>query len=170
MGKKTKKVKYIGWISFAFALTAIGFFIGVGNENMTAQTEKSAEGYKAKEGLEANLEELRVLTKDAKQPVDWQKIYFAAVALKELKDSKTEEMFLFLLKRKEPVALMEDSAIPAAMSPLNMLKAIAMESLFRTGGDKYLNDFASLYKETDERVLKEMAKRYITKLKGKIPE
>jgi len=74
------------------------------------------------------------------------------------------------LERKEPIKLREGSDLPGAMTPLNMLKAVAMESLRETGGKKFLEVFYRIYKETDERILREMAKEHIQALGGELPK
>lgn len=121
-------------------------------------------------GFEANIKEIQDIVDNREREVYWETKYQSVVTLKKLKDKRTEDTFLKILERKEPVRLHKDSDLPGVMSPLNMLKAVAMESLYETGGKKYLEVFYKIYKETDERILREMAKKYILSLSGRLPK
>jgi len=131
---------------------------------------KSVEEIEPKVGFEANMKEIEDIVYNREKEVDWRTVYQAAVALRALKDIRTEEAFLKILERKEHIKLRNDSDLPEVMSPLNMLKAVAMESLRDTGGRKYLEVFNRIYKETDKRILREMAKEHIKTLGGKLPK
>jgi len=121
-------------------------------------------------GFEANMNVLQDIVDGREKDIDWQTVFKSAIALRDLKDQRTEQPFLKILQRQEPIRLRKGSDLPEAMSPLNMLKMVAMQSIRQTGGKKYTEAFFTIYKQTDERILRETAKEYIIGLGGKVPK
>lgn len=126
--------------------------------------------FKPKTGFEANMNEIRDVVNNQEKDTDWETIYKATLALKELKDRRAEDVFLKILERKEPIRLSKDSDIPGIMSPLNILKALALESLREIDGEKHLEEFHKIYHETDEEILRDMAKEHIISLGDSLTE
>ena len=156
---------------FIFILFVLVFFIGCGQKKEEpSRIARQEEETKQVVGYEANLAIIQDILEVKETEIDWRTIYAATISLRNLKDKRTETAFLKIMSRERPISLRKDSDIPGAMNPLNMLKAVAMESLRETGGKQYLEIFYKTYKETDERILREMAKAHILALGGTLPK
>ncbi len=112
-------------------------------------------------GFEADLARLDAIARNAEREVDWHTVYRSAVELRNLRDKRTEEVFLKILDRKEPIRLRKGSDLPQVMAPLNMLKSIAAESLLDTSGRKHIEVLKRVQKATEEPLLGKMIDRRI---------
>lgn len=98
----------------------------------------------------------------------WQEIIAAIVSITETKTNEAEDILIDLIKFDGEIRLSSMSDIPGAMSPEDMLKSLAIETLSEWTGRKHIKAFESVYATTKSPVLAGVAKVHIKRLGGKL--
>lgn len=98
----------------------------------------------------------------------WQDIKTSVFNISTIHTKETEEILVLLLEFEEEIMLASKSDIPGLMSPKDMLKSIAIQTLTKWTGQKYQSIFKKIYKSTQSAALAEIARVSLEKVGGDI--
>lgn len=96
----------------------------------------------------------------------WQDIGTSLSKISTIHTKETEEILVSLLEFEGELKLASKSDIPGLMSPEDMLKSIAIQSLTKWTGQKYLSTIKKIYKSTQSAALAEIARVSVEKVGG----
>jgi hypothetical protein len=100
----------------------------------------------------------------------WQEIVAAMADITKTQTEEAEELLVKILESEGAIQLAPESDIPHAMSPKDMLKSLAIQSLSKWTGRKHIRAFERVYVTTKSPILAGTAKVHIEKLGGGLRE
>jgi hypothetical protein len=100
----------------------------------------------------------------------WQEIVTAMADITKTQTEEAEELLVNILEFEGAIRLAPESDIPHAMSPRDMLKSLAIQSLSRWTGRKHIRAFERVYVTTKSPILAGTAKVHIERLGGELKE
>jgi len=112
------------------------------------------------------IERVNTVLSDPSTPVDWLAVKEAITHLGKIGDIRCSSSLAKILERKLELVLITGVPLPSAMSPLDMLKAAAMDALVEMRVKTHLLQMLQVYVETDNMVLRDVALRGILALVG----
>lgn len=96
----------------------------------------------------------------------WYDIGTSLAKISTIHTKETEEIFVRLLDFEEEIMLAPKSDLPGLMSPKDMMKSIAIQSLTKWTDQKYQSKIKKIYKSTKSAALAEIARVSIEKTDG----
>jgi hypothetical protein len=109
------------------------------------------------EDFDQAAEKIRIIIEDEEIPVDWVTIHQAIQQIGIIKDPRAKELMAEILRRDVPLALLEGSAIPDVMPPLEMVKTAAIDILVDLNAEEYISEIQRIYESTQFKLLKDKA-------------
>ena len=95
----------------------------------------------------------------------WQDIVAAMMEIVETPTLRAEELLVSLLEMEGRIRLAPESDIPGVMPPEDTLKSIAIETLSKWTGRKYLKAFETLCDRAESPGISTLARIYIEKFR-----
>ncbi len=103
---------------------------------------------------------------DTEAPVDYTEVSRAILLL----GPGSEGLLVQVLKREKAVKVTEGVRLPGVMSPLDMLKATALDALGELRAYQCINEMKEVYHKTGNGTLRRIAKKNIEALGGSADE
>ncbi len=153
------------FMKILIASMMIGILLSLADSAKPAQ---AAERNDADQTVE--MQTLSGFLRDGDIPVNWVTVYRSISALGNERNRNGKKMLAELLKRDKEVKLIEGTQLPGVMSPLNMLKAAALDALGKLNAREYIDDMREVYRKTDNRTLRRIAGNNILALGGSLEE
>jgi hypothetical protein len=104
--------------------------------------------------------------RDIDKPVDYMELSRSISLL----GPGSKDMLIEVLKREKPVEVMERYGLPGVMSPLDVLKATALDALGRLGDYECVDEMKEVHKKADNNTLRRIARKNIEALGGSVDE
>jgi hypothetical protein len=117
-------------------------------------------------GQKAEMQIVGDLLTNSDEPLDWVTVCRAVFLLGEKNDENSKRLLAAVLKQETPPKLLEGSRLPGVMSPLDMLKAAALDALGKLKAHEYLGDMEEVYQKAGNATLRRIAKENIEALAG----
>jgi hypothetical protein len=103
-------------------------------------------------------------------PVNWVTIYQAIYRLGKKRNDSSKGLLAKILKQDRDLTLIQGVRLPGVMSPLDMIKAAALDALGQLSAYEYVNDMKEVYQKANNKTLRRVAQENVMALGGSTDE